>query len=114
MSECIFCKIAAKVIPAQIVYEDDLTVAFNDLNPQAPVHILLIPKKHLDHIDHAAADDEVLLGKLLMAASKIAGSAGIAQSGYRVVTNIGADGGQTVGHLHLHILGGRHLSWPPG
>lgn len=114
MSSCIFCKIAAKEIPSQVVYEDNDVLAFNDLNAQAPVHVLVIPKKHLSHLDHAAAEDELLLGRLLSAASKVAKSTAIAETGYRVVTNIGVDGGQSVSHLHFHILGGRQLSWPPG
>lgn len=114
MSNCIFCKIVAKEIPADIVFEDDDSLAFNDLNPQAPVHILVIPKKHLDHIDDGARADADLLGRLLVTASTVASQSGINQSGYRVVTNIGADGGQSVGHLHFHVLGGRHLTWPPG
>jgi histidine triad (HIT) family protein len=114
MNNCIFCKIANRDIPADVIFEDDDVLAFNDLNPQAPVHVLIIPKRHLDNVDHAAAADELLLGKLLTAASKIAGSRGISSTGYRVVTNIGEDGGQSVGHLHFHVLGGRRLTWPPG
>jgi histidine triad (HIT) family protein len=114
MEDCIFCKIAKKVVPAQIVFEDDYAIAFNDLNAQAPIHVLVIPKKHLDHIDQAAREEPELLGKLLLAVARIADVTGISTTGYRVVTNIGADGGQTVKHLHFHVLGGRHLTWPPG
>ncbi len=114
MTDCIFCRIIDKTIPTNFVYEDENVAAFNDLNPQAPVHILVIPKKHLDHLDHAAIADQQLLGQLLSVASTVAGNAGIAEAGYRVVTNIGEDGGQSVGHLHVHVLGGRRLKWPPG
>jgi len=114
MAFCIFCKIAAKEIPADIVYEDDEIIAFNDLNPQAPTHILVIPKNHIESVDHAEGNDKLLLGKLLMSAATIAKSVGLSEKGYRVVTNVGDDGGQSVNHLHLHVLGGRHLTWPPG
>jgi histidine triad (HIT) family protein len=114
MLECIFCRIASKEIPSDIVFEDENTLAFNDLNPQAPVHVLVIPKNHFAHIDQAATDNELLLGSLLATASMVASLTGIVSSGYRVVTNIGFDGGQSVQHLHFHVLGGRPLAWPPG
>jgi histidine triad (HIT) family protein len=108
---CIFCKIAAGDVPATKIHEDDEVVAFRDLHPQAPVHVLIIPKTHVASLAGAEAH---LLGRLLQAAHAIAESEGIAASGYRVVTNTGAHGGQTVFHLHLHLLGGRPLTWPPG
>jgi histidine triad (HIT) family protein len=113
---CIFCKIVRKEIPANIVYEDEEILAFHDVNPQAPVHILVIPKSHIPSLNEVSANGEnrVLLGKILETIAKIAKEVGIDQSGYRVVNNIGRDGGQTVSHLHFHILGKRSLKWPPG
>ena len=113
MSETIFSKIINREIPADIVYEDDLALAFKDINPQAPVHILVIPKKPLPKLADASTEDQALLGHLLLTAKKVAEQAGLG-NGYRVVINTGEDGGQTVYHLHLHILGGRPLQWPPG
>lgn len=112
-TETIFSKIIRREIPANIVYEDDLALAFTDINPQAPVHILVIPKQPIVNIANAEPEDQTLLGHLLLTARKVAEQAGI-ESGYRIVINNGDDGGQTVYHLHLHILGGRSLSWPPG
>jgi histidine triad (HIT) family protein len=112
-TETIFSKIIRREIPADIVYEDDLALAFKDVNPQAPVHILVIPKKVIPKLDAAEADDTELLGNLLQTVKKVAAQAGL-EKGYRVVINTGDDGGQTVHHMHLHILGGRQLSWPPG
>jgi histidine triad (HIT) family protein len=112
-TETIFSKIIRREIPADIVYEDDLALAFKDVNPQAPVHILVIPKKPIPKLADAESQDHALLGHLLLTVKRVAEKAGL-QNGYRVVINTGADGGQTVDHLHLHILGGRHLSWPPG
>jgi histidine triad (HIT) family protein len=114
MNECIFCKIVARTIPAVLVYEDDLVVAFDDTNPQAPTHTLVIPRKHVASIAELQDSDVGLLGRLLLAGNKIAKLKGIADAGYRVVVNTGAHGGQSVFHLHLHVLGGRHLAWPPG
>jgi histidine triad (HIT) family protein len=114
MNECIFCKIVARTIPAALVYEDDLVVAFDDTNPQAPTHTLVIPRKHVASIAELQDSDVGLLGRLLLAGNKIAKLKGIADAGYRVVVNTGAHGGQSVSHLHLHVLGGRHLAWPPG
>ncbi|MDZ4857154.1 MAG: histidine triad nucleotide-binding protein [Nitrospirota bacterium] len=114
MSECIFCKIVAKTIPAALVYEDDLVVAFDDVNPQAPTHTLVIPRRHVVSIAELQDSDVELLGRLMLAGNTIARQKGIADAGYRVVVNTGAHGGQSVFHLHLHILGGRHLAWPPG
>lgn len=113
MSETIFSKIIRKEIPANIVYEDDLTIAFTDINPQAPVHILLIPKKPIPQLSAAQSEDHALMGHLLLTAKRVAEQAGL-ENGYRLVINNGNDGGQTVYHLHIHILGGRHLEWPPG
>jgi histidine triad (HIT) family protein len=112
---CIFCSIAAKDSPAEFVYEDDQVVAIKDLNPQAPVHVLLIPREHdLESLNDASKLDVQLLGHLLYTAAKVANQMEIAESGYRVVINTGDGAGQSVGHLHLHILGGRTLTWPPG
>jgi len=113
MSETIFSKIIRKEIPADIVYEDDLVLAFKDIAPQAPVHILLIPKKPLPQLAAAESEDHALMGHLLLTAKRVAEQAGLS-NGYRLVINNGSDGGQTVDHLHLHILGGRQMNWPPG
>lgn len=109
MSDCIFCKIANKEIPSQIVFEDAEVLAFRDINPMAAVHLLVIPKKHIVSLKEALPEDEELMGHILLVAQKLAQEFGIAESGYRVVTNIGADGGQVVQHLHFHILGGQAL-----
>jgi histidine triad (HIT) family protein len=109
----IFGKIIRREIPADIVYEDDLCLAFRDVNPQAPVHVLLIPKKEIDQVGNATAEDQALLGHMMLAAGKIARQLGVGDA-FRVVVNNGAEAGQTVFHLHLHILGGRKLRWPPG
>lgn len=114
MSECIFCHIVARSIPAALVYEDDMVVAFDDVNPQAPTHTLVIPRKHVDSIAELQDSDVELLGRLMLAGNKIARSKGIADAGYRFVVNTGPHGGQSVFHLHLHVLGGRHMAWPPG
>ncbi len=112
--DCIFCKILNREIPSKIVYEDQQCLAFEDINPQAPVHILVIPKKHISTaLDMTEADRE-LVGHLVLVASKIAEEKNIAQSGYRLVLNTNRDAGQTVFHIHLHLLGGRVMSWPPG
>ena len=103
---CIFCQIAQKEIPADILYEDDEIVAFKDIHPAAPVHLLIIPKKHLASLAAATAEDQALLGQLLVRAKVLAAEQGIAGSGYKVVINCGEDGGQIVGHLHVHLLGG--------
>ncbi|MBU0655114.1 MAG: histidine triad nucleotide-binding protein [Gammaproteobacteria bacterium] len=114
MSNCLFCRIAAGEIPAKIAYEDNDVVAFHDINPQAPLHVVIIPRKHIATINDIEAGDAELVGKLYLAAQKIAADAGHAEDGYRVVMNCGADAGQSVFHIHLHLLAGRHLSWPPG
>lgn len=113
MSDTIFGKIIRREIPATIVYEDDLVLAFKDVNPQAPTHILIIPKKPIAQLDAATQEDQLLLGHLLLCAKKVAAQAGL-KKGYRIVINNGDDGGQTVYHLHLHILGDRPMKWPPG
>ncbi|MEH2070490.1 MAG: histidine triad nucleotide-binding protein [Nostoc sp.] len=112
-TETIFSKIIRREIPADIVYEDDLALAFKDIHPQAPVHIVLIPKKPIATLTDAESQDHPLLGHLLLTAKRVAQEAGL-KNGYRVVINTGDDGGQTVYHLHVHILGGRQLHWPPG
>jgi histidine triad (HIT) family protein len=114
MSETIFSKIVRREIPADIVYEDDEVLAFRDLNPQAPVHVLFIPKKPIATLDDACADDALLLGKLLLAVADYARAEGLAEKGYRAVVNCYDDGGQTVFHLHVHLLAGRRMHWPPG
>jgi histidine triad (HIT) family protein len=114
MTDCLFCRIVQKTIPAKIVHEDDRTVAFDDINPQAPVHTLIIPKKHVSAVQDCYDQDSDLLAQLMITCAKVATQKGLAQSGYRIVTNTGRDAGQTVFHLHLHVLGGRHLGWPPG
>ena len=114
MSDTIFGRIAAGEIPADIVYQDDDLVAFRDLSPQAPTHILIIPRKAIRTLNDVQAADAELVGKLFLAAAKVAKQVGIAEAGYRVVVNCNAVGGQTVFHLHLHLLGGRPMQWPPG
>jgi len=111
---CIFCKIIAKQMPSRIVYEDDLSIAFHDVNPQAPTHILIVPKKHIPEIHSMAASDKELIGHLFLVARKIADEMGLDKNGYRMVINNGAGAGQTVFHIHLHILSGRRFMWPPG
>ncbi|HEY9904896.1 MAG TPA: histidine triad nucleotide-binding protein [Candidatus Sericytochromatia bacterium] len=113
MSQTIFSKIINREIPADIVYEDDLALAFRDITPQAPVHILVIPKKPLPQLAAAESEDHPLMGHLLLTVKRVAEQEGL-ENGYRVVINNGSDGGQTVDHLHLHILGGRPMKWPPG
>ncbi|MEO5915164.1 MAG: histidine triad nucleotide-binding protein [Luteolibacter sp.] len=110
----LFEKICAKEIPATIVHEDDRCVAFRDISPQAPVHILIIPRKPIPRVGLAEEGDEPLLGHLLLTAAKVARSEGIAETGYRLVINNGPHGGEAVPHLHVHLLGGRQLQWPPG
>jgi histidine triad (HIT) family protein len=110
----LFQKIVAREIPARIISEDEDLIVFHDVNPQAPVHVLLVPKKPIPRLAEAAEEDGILLGKLLLKAQETAKALGIAQTGYRVVINNGRNGGETVPHLHIHLLGGRPLSWPPG
>jgi histidine triad (HIT) family protein len=111
---CLFCKIAAKQIPSKVLFEDDDLLAFHDINPAAPAHVLVIPKQHLGSLSDGEPEHGALLGKLLLAASRAAELTGVAASGYRVVANTGADAGQSVFHLHIHVLGGRAMAWPPG
>jgi histidine triad (HIT) family protein len=113
IQETIFSRIIKREIPADIVYEDELAIAFRDVNPQAPVHILVIPKQPIPRLSDAESSDHALIGHLLLTVKRVAEQAGLS-NGYRVVINNGEDGGQTVNHLHLHILGGRQMSWPPG
>ena len=112
--DCLFCKIIAGDIPSNKVYSDDEIYAFHDISPAAPTHILVIPKKHISAVNEADSDDQGLLGRLLLKANAIAGQQGLDKDGFRYVINTGDHGGQTVHHLHLHILGGRRMSWPPG
>lgn len=114
MSKTLFEKIIAREIPAQIVYEDDLVLAFKDISPQAPMHALIIPKKPIPRIAQATPEDHQTLSHLLLKAAEVADKLGLKQSGYRLVINNGSDGGETVPHLHCHILGGRKMTWPPG
>jgi len=112
--DCVFCRIAAGEIPAKLVFSDDRAVAFRDLNPQAPTHILVIPREHVASIADAEARHEPLLGHLVLVAGELARREGVAESGYRLVLNHGPDAGQSVFHIHLHLLGGRTFAWPPG
>lgn len=111
--QCLFCRIVAREIPATIIAETDRAIALRDVNPQAPVHVLVIPKAHVRHVSAAASDPD-LLGHLLAFAARIAGEEGIDEAGYRVVINTNLEAGQSVFHLHLHVLGGRTMQWPPG
>lgn len=114
MEKTLFQKIADKEIPATLVYEDELCVAFRDISPAAPVHVLLVPRKPIPDIASAQAEDAALLAHLMLKVGDIARAEGIAEGGFRTVLNTGADGGQTVPHLHIHIIGGRSMQWPPG
>ena len=113
MSDCIFCKIASGEIPSNKAYEDDKILAFHDLDPQAPVHVLIIPKKHITSLSDTTDEDGELLAHLFLKVKEIAASLGL-ENGYRIVANTGDDGGQTVKHLHVHLLGKRQMAWPPG
>lgn len=112
--DCIFCKIAAKEIPVAAVYEDEHIIAFPDIQPQAPVHVLIIPKKHIANLLEQAPEDRELMGHILAAIPAIAAQVGVAEDGFRLVMNTKEQGGQTVNHLHCHLLGGRFMTWPPG
>ena len=114
MGDCIFCRIAAREIPASLVYEDDQLLAFGDVNPQAPVHVLIIPREHIPSLSHLDSSHDQLVGRALRLAAELAKGKGLGESGYRVVVNSGPDAGQSVGHLHFHTLGGRAMGWPPG
>jgi histidine triad (HIT) family protein len=113
VTDCLFCKIASGEIPAEFVYEDDVVVAFPDINPQSPVHVLVVPRRHIADLT-AAAHDPDLLGRVTAAAAQVAADQGVAESGYRTVVNTGPDAQQSVQHLHLHVMGGRPFGWPPG
>lgn len=111
--DCLFCKLIAGQIPSKKVYEDEKVFAFEDINPQAPTHVLIIPKQHIEGLNKASAEDAEILGYMQLAAAKLGRERGI-ESGYRTVFNVGREAGQSVFHIHLHLLGGRNLSWPPG
>ncbi len=114
MADCIFCEIVNKRMKSDIVHEDEELVAFNDINPQAPVHTLIVPRKHIESIHSMKPEDAPLVSKMVLIAQKIAEKYKLNDDGYRLVVNYGINGGQTVPHLHLHILGGRRMTWPPG
>jgi len=112
MDSCLFCRIASHELPSKMAHEDDRVVAIHDIHPQAPVHVLIIPKKHIGTLNDVSAEDAPLIAYMFDVARKLAEQHGVAQSGYRTVFNVNADAGQTVFHLHLHVIGGRKLSWP--
>ena len=114
MTDCLFCKIIERQIPGSIVYEDNHVLAFSDINPQAPTHVLLVPKRHIASLDDLMPGDDQIVGELVRRAAAIAKERGIAADGYRTVFNTNRDAGQTVFHIHLHLLGGRSMQWPPG
>jgi histidine triad (HIT) family protein len=114
MSDCLFCKIINREIAGAIVYEDDRVLAFNDINPQAPTHVLIVPKRHIESLNDLHDADDQIVGELVRRAAAIANERGIANGGYRTVFNTNRDAGQSVWHIHLHLLGGRPLKWPPG
>jgi histidine triad (HIT) family protein len=114
MSECLFCKMVEREITPDVVFENDDVLAFRDISPQAPVHVLVIPKKHIATVNDLTDEDESIVGRMILGAREIAHQEGIADAGYRTVMNCNADGGQAVFHIHLHLLGGRQLGWPPG
>ena len=112
--DCIFCKIVAEEIPADVVYTDDQVIAFRDISPQAPTHILVIPREHISSVNDLSEDHASMVGRLILVAKELAAEDGLAESGYRLVLNTGPDGGQAVSHIHLHLFGGRPMAWPPG
>jgi len=114
MTDCIFCKMVSGEIRPRVAYEDDEVFAFHDVNPQAPVHVLVIPRRHVATLNDASDEDAALLGRLVLAARRLASELGVNESGYRTVINCNADAGQSVFHVHLHLLGGRPMDWPPG
>jgi histidine triad (HIT) family protein len=114
MSDCLFCRIINREIPASIVYEDDHVLAFNDINPQGPTHVLVVPKRHIASLNDLAAGDDQIVGEVVRRAAAIAKERGISVGGFRAVFNTNRDAGQTVFHIHLHLIGGRPLAWPPG
>lgn len=113
-ADCLFCKIISEEVPAEFVHVDDRAVVIRDVNPQAPLHLLVIPRDHLESLDDASQRDEALLGHLLRVAARVANGAGLTDDGYRTVINTGSGAGQSVFHLHVHVLGGRPMNWPPG
>jgi histidine triad (HIT) family protein len=114
MAGCLFCRIISREIQATIVYEDEQLVAFNDINPQAPTHVLLVPRRHIESLNDLTRDDDQLVGELVRRAAAIAKQRGVSASGFRTVFNTNVDAGQSVFHIHLHLLGGRPMHWPPG
>lgn len=114
MENCIFCKIIKGEIPSKKIYEDDKVIAFHDISPAAPVHVLVIPKEHIESANHITEENSQVIAHIFQVINKIVEELNIAEDGYRIVNNCGNDGGQTVGHLHFHVLGGRKLQWPPG
>ena len=114
MADCLFCKIAAGQIPSTILYQDDQIVAFKDIDPKAPLHALIVPRKHVPTVNDVTSDDDALVGAMLRCAARLAQEHGYAERGYRTVFNTNAEAGQSVFHIHLHVLGGRTLTWPPG
>jgi histidine triad (HIT) family protein len=114
MPDCLFCRIISREIPASIVYEDDRVLAFNDINPQAPTHVLVVPKRHIATLNDLSPDDDALVGEVVRRAAAIATDRGIAKNGFRTVFNTNREAGQTVFHIHLHLVGGRAMHWPPG
>ena len=114
MPDCLFCRIIDREIPASIVYEDERVLAFNDINPQAPTHVLVVPKRHIATLNDVSGDDDALVGEVVRRAAAIAKARGISDGGFRTVFNTNREAGQTVFHLHLHLIGGRPMHWPPG
>jgi histidine triad (HIT) family protein len=114
MEGCIFCRIVTKEVQSKIAYEDEDVVAFHDINPQAPIHVLIVPRKHIPSLNEASEGEQILLGKMLLVAQKLAKELGVAESGYRLVLNTNRGAGQSIFHIHLHLLGGRLFHWPPG
>lgn len=114
MAACLFCRIATKELPGRIIYEDEQAVAFEDIHPQAPTHLLVVPKRHIESLREMTAPDAALVSHLLLLVNRLARECHVDRQGYRVVINCGDHGGQTVAHLHLHLLGGRSMAWPPG
>jgi histidine triad (HIT) family protein len=114
MADCLFCRIIAHEVPASIVYEDDHVLAFNDINPQGPTHVLVVPKRHIASLNALTPEDDAIVGEVVRRAAAIAAASGIAEGGYRTIFNTNRDAGQTVFHIHLHLIGGRSLHWPPG
>lgn len=114
MDDCIFCKIVNKQVPSELVYEDDYVCAFKDINPVAPIHVLIVPKDHLQSLNEIEQNHKELIGHVFLVSKILAREFGISESGYRIVVNCGKDGGQTVNHIHFHLMGGRKFSWPAG